>query len=118
MGRIRTETGAVRAIRRKGFLNCFSTPEYRFFVVSSVALSRDGSRLLDDVGHALMRKRKLELVVGDSFCAAYALALPQHGAEAGSGSLPGARTLEPQPWESDGAHRGKHRHRQAGPQLR
>lgn len=73
MGRIWTETGAIRAIRRKGYLNCFSSPQRRYFVVSSIALSREGSHLRYSVGCALMLKRKLELVTGDSFCAAYRL---------------------------------------------
>lgn len=76
MGRIWTESGAIRAIRRKGFLNCFSTPERRYFVVSANPLSRDGSVLLYGVGRALMLKRKLELVRGDSFAAAYRLKRP------------------------------------------
>jgi hypothetical protein len=76
MGRIWTESGAIRAIRRKGFLNCFSTPERRYFVVSAIPLSREGSALLYGVGRALMLKRKLELVSGDSFAAAYRLKQP------------------------------------------
>jgi hypothetical protein len=76
MGRIWTESGAIRAIRRKGFLNCFSTPERRYFVVSASPLSREGSALLYGVGRALMLKRKLELVRGDSFAAAYRLKQP------------------------------------------
>jgi hypothetical protein len=76
MGRIWTESGAVRAIRRKGFLNCFSTPERRYFVVSASPLSRQGSALLHGVARALMLKRKLELVRGDSFAAAYRLRQP------------------------------------------
>ncbi len=76
MGRIWTEIGAIRAIRRKGFLNCFSTPERRYFVVSAIPLSREGSALLYGVGCALMLKRKLELVTGDSFAAAYRLKQP------------------------------------------
>jgi hypothetical protein len=76
MGRIWTESGAVRAIRRRGFLNCFSTPERRYFVVSALPLSREGSALLYGVGRALMLKRKLELVTGDSFAAAYRLKQP------------------------------------------
>ncbi len=73
MGSIWTEGGAIRAIGRKGFLNCFSSPEGRRFVVSSVPLSKCGTRLRLDVGCALMLKRKLELVRGDSFRAAYRL---------------------------------------------
>ena len=73
MGRIWTEAGAIRAIRRKGFLNCFSSPERRYFVVSSVPLSKNGSRLRYSVGCALMLNRKLELVTGNSFVAAYRL---------------------------------------------
>lgn len=76
MGRIWTESGAIRAIRRKGFLNCFSTPERRYFVVSTIPLSREGSVLLYGVGRALMLNRKLELVRGDSFAAAYRLKQP------------------------------------------
>ena len=76
MGRIWTESGAIRAIRRKGFLNCFSTPERRYFVVSAVPLSKEGSVLLYGVGCALMLKRRLELVRGDSFAAAYRLKQP------------------------------------------
>jgi hypothetical protein len=76
MGRIWTESGAIRAIRREGFLNCFSTPERRYFVVSASPLSREGSTLLYGVGCALMLKRKLELVRGDSFAAAYRLKQP------------------------------------------
>ena len=76
MGRIWTESGAIRAIRRRGFLNCFSTPEQRYFVVSAFPLSREGSALLYGVGRALMLKRKLELVTGDSFAAAYRLKQP------------------------------------------
>lgn len=73
MGRIWTEPGAIRAIRRKGFLNCFSTPERRYFIVSATPLSKSGSRLRYSVGCALMLKRRLELVTGDSFRAAYRL---------------------------------------------
>ena len=73
MGRIWTETGAIRAIQRKGYLNCFSTPQQRYFVVSAIPLSRKGSILLYGVGCALMLKRKLELVTGNSFVAAYRL---------------------------------------------
>ena len=73
MGRIWTEAGAIRAIGRKGFLNCFSTPRRRTFVVASVPLSKEGSRLAYHVGCALMLQRKVELVRGDSFCAAYRL---------------------------------------------
>ena len=73
MGRIWTETGAIRAIRRKGFLNCFSSPERRYFVVSSIPLSKNGSRLRYSIGCALMLNRKLELVTGNSFVAAYRL---------------------------------------------
>lgn len=73
MGRIWTEAGAIRAIRRKGFLNCFSSPERRYFVVSAVPLSKNGSRLRYSVGCALMLNRKLELVTGNSFVAAYRL---------------------------------------------
>ena len=73
MGRIWTEAGAIRAIRRKGFLNCFSSPERRYFVVSSVPLSKNGSRLRYSVGCTLMLNRKLELVTGNSFVAAYRL---------------------------------------------
>jgi hypothetical protein len=76
MGRIWTESGAIRSIRRRGFLNCFSTPERRYFVVSANPLSREGSVLLYGVGRALMLKRKLELVRGDSFAAAYRLKQP------------------------------------------
>jgi hypothetical protein len=70
MGHIGTETGAIR---RSGFLNCFSSPDGRFFVVAPVPLSQNGSRLRGGVGYALMLKRKLELVTGDSFRAAYRL---------------------------------------------
>jgi hypothetical protein len=73
MGRIWTEVGAIRAIQRKGYLNCFSSPQRRYFVVSAIPLSREGSVLLYSVGCALMLKRKLELVSGDSFAAAYRL---------------------------------------------
>jgi hypothetical protein len=73
MGRIWTESGAIRAVRRKGFLNCFSTPERRYFVVSAAPLSKSGSRLRYGVGCALMLKRRLELVTGDSFRGAYCL---------------------------------------------
>ncbi|HEY6431183.1 MAG TPA: hypothetical protein VIZ17_04320 [Acetobacteraceae bacterium] len=73
MGRIWTETGAIRAIRRKGYLNCFSSPQRRYFVISAIALSNEGSHLRYSVGCALMLERKLELVRGDSFCAAYRL---------------------------------------------
>jgi hypothetical protein len=73
MGRIWTETGAIRAIQRKGYLNCFSSPQGRYFVVSSMPLSREGSVLLYAVGCSLMLKRKLKLVGGDSFAAAYRL---------------------------------------------
>jgi hypothetical protein len=73
MGRIWTEAGAIRAIRRKGFLNCFSSPERRYFVVSAIPLSKNGSRLRYSVGCALMLDRKLELVTGNSFVAAYRL---------------------------------------------
>jgi hypothetical protein len=73
MGRIWTENGAIRAIRRKGFVNCFSTPKRRYFVVSATPLSKEGSTLRYSVGRALMLNRRLELVKGDSFCAAYRL---------------------------------------------
>jgi len=73
MGRILTETGALRAIRRKGYLNCFAGPEKRVFVVASAPLSRDGSALRYGVGRALLLSRRLELVKGDSFVAAYRL---------------------------------------------
>jgi hypothetical protein len=73
MGQIWTEMGAVRAIRRKGFVNCFSSPGRRYFVVSAEPLSKSGGRLRYSVGCALMLKRKLELVKGDSFSAAYRL---------------------------------------------
>jgi hypothetical protein len=73
MGRIWTEAGAIRAIRRKGFLNCFSSPERRYFVISAVPLSKNGSRLRYSVASALMLDRKLELVTGNSFVAAYRL---------------------------------------------
>ena len=73
MGRIWTETGAIRAIRRRGFLNCFASSQRRHFVISSVPLSKNGPRLLYSVGCALMLTRQLELVTGDSFCAAYRL---------------------------------------------
>jgi hypothetical protein len=73
MGRIWTETGAIRAIQRKGYLNCFSSPQQRYFVVSAIPLSRKGSVLLYGVGRALMLNRKLELVTGNSFVAAYRL---------------------------------------------
>ncbi len=73
MGSIWTEGGAIRAIGRKGFLNCFSSPKGRCFVVSSVPLSKCGTRVRHDVGRALMLKRKLELIQGDSFRAAYRL---------------------------------------------
>lgn len=73
MGSIWTEGGAIRAIGRKGFLNCFSSPKGRHFVVSSVPLSKCGTHLRHEVGRALVLKRKLELVRGDSFRAAYRL---------------------------------------------
>lgn len=76
MGRIWTEAGAIRAIQRKGYLNCFSSPQRRYFVVSSIPLSREGSVLLHGVARSLMLKRKLELVGGDSFAAAYRLKVP------------------------------------------
>jgi hypothetical protein len=78
MGRIWTEAGAIRAIRRQGFLNCFASPQDRYFVVSSIPLSKNGTRLHYSVGCALMLKRKLELVSGDSFCAAYRLKAAVH----------------------------------------
>ena len=73
MGRILTEAGALRAIRRRGYLNCFAAPEKRVFVVSAMPLSRDGSALRYGVGRALLLSRRLELVKGDSFVAAYRL---------------------------------------------
>ena len=44
MGRILTETGALRALRRKGYLNCFAGEDKRAFVVSEDPLSRGGQR--------------------------------------------------------------------------
>ena len=73
MGRIWTEAGAIRAIQRKGYLNCFASPQQRYFVVSAIPLSRKGSVLFYGVGRSLMLKRKLELVTGNSFVAAYRL---------------------------------------------
>lgn len=73
MGRIWTEGGAIRAIQRKGYLNCFSSPQRRHFVISGIPLSNEGSVLLHGVARSLMLKRKLELVRGDSFVAAYRL---------------------------------------------
>ena len=58
MGRIWTETGAIRAIRRKGYLNCFSSPQRRYFVISAIALSNEGSHLRYSVGCALMLERR------------------------------------------------------------
>lgn len=75
MGVIWTETGALRALRRKGYLNCFATPERRTFVVSDAPLSRKGSTLCHGVGRVLLLSRQLELVKGDSFSAAYRLKL-------------------------------------------
>ncbi|HTW28255.1 MAG TPA: hypothetical protein VME92_14080 [Acetobacteraceae bacterium] len=73
MGRIWTEVGAIRAITSRGFLNCFSSPTGRYFVVSSQPLSEKGSRVRYAVAYKLMVDRRLELVSGNSFCAAYRL---------------------------------------------
>jgi hypothetical protein len=73
MGRILTETGALRALRRKGYLNCFAGPDKRAFVVSDAPLSREGSVVRYGVGRTLLLSRRLELVKGDSFVAAYRL---------------------------------------------
>ena len=76
MGRILTEMGALRALRRKGYLNCFAAQDKRAFVVSQTPLSREGSVVRYGVGRALLLSRRLELVKGDSFVAAYRLKAP------------------------------------------
>ena len=76
MGRILTEMGALRALRSKGYLNCFAGQDKRAFVVSGTPLSREGSVVRYGVGRALLLSRRLELVEGDSFVAAYRLKLP------------------------------------------
>jgi hypothetical protein len=73
MGRIWSESGAIREIQQHGFLNCFATSKGRCFIISSVPLSREGSRVRYSVGRSLMLARKVELVTGDSFAAAYRL---------------------------------------------
>jgi hypothetical protein len=98
MGRIWTEAGAIRAIRKKGYLNCFASPERRYFVVSAIPLSRDGSRLRYSVGCALMLARKLELVRGDSFSAAYRLKPSVTGPAQGQRRARKAPPGSPQPF--------------------